>query len=89
VPPQLGDPNSPVEDRLFDVEFKVPESPDGDNGQQEVRIEVVDESGTHDVFNESRTAGETIRVPVPARGRKDGIVIRVYVGGQLYSQQIK
>jgi serine/threonine-protein kinase len=88
VPPQLGDPNSPVEDRLFDVEFKVPEDPEG-KGQQEVRIEVVDESGTHDVFNETRDSGETIRVPIPARGRKGGVIIRVYLDGRLYNQQFK
>lgn len=84
-PPQLGDPNSPVEDRLFDVEFVVPEGPD----EQEVRIEVVDESGPHDVFNETRRRGERIQVPVPARGRKGGVVIRVYLDGRLYSQQFK
>jgi hypothetical protein len=88
APPQLGDPNSPVEDRLFDVEFKVPEGPDG-REDQEIRIEVVDESGTHDVYNETRKSGETIRVPVPARGRKGGVVIRVYVDGHLYNQQFK
>jgi hypothetical protein len=78
-----GDPNEPVKDRLFDVSFTVPEGPD----PQEVRIEVVDLSGPHDVVNETHHPGEELRFSVPARGRKGGVIIRVYLDGRLFKEQ--
>jgi eukaryotic-like serine/threonine-protein kinase len=80
-----GDPNTPVQDRLFDISLTVPKGTD----PQEVRIEVVDVSGAHDVVNEQHSPGDALRYSVPARGRKGGVIIRVYLDGRLFTEQYK
>lgn len=77
------EPTEPVK-RTFNVKVNVPENAEG---LQDVVIEVTDETGTSNVYNQQHQPGENFMVPVPTTGSP--VTIRVYVGGELLKDVTK
>ncbi len=65
--------------RSYDVNFVIPPGPTVDD----VRIVVTDSTGEHEVYHQSRQAGETVRQHVTGQGPS---TVQIYVSGNLYEQ---
>ncbi|MCL5103571.1 MAG: protein kinase [Armatimonadetes bacterium] len=78
--PDMSGTDSESVKRKFTVDVEVPADADG---PQEVKIEVSDDRGDNTVYEQAREPGDKFPVPVTVHG--SSARIRVYVGGELVS----